>query len=182
MKNRKNKITRTRTYIGAFTLVELLVVMAILGVLVALVAGNFRTAQIRGRDAQRKSDLKELSHSLELFYADYGKYPSESSGYIAACSYNPSLGTGTSCAWGEGEFTDGKTVYFKTMPEDPASSSNYRYKIVAGSSNQKYQLYTRLENTQDPAIDSDVEALGLSCGSGSCNMAVTSSNTNATEN
>lgn len=168
--------------IKGFTLVELLVVMAILGILVALVAGNFRTAQIRGRDAKRKSDLKQLSHSLDLFYGDYGRYPDEFSGMISACPFNPILSTGTTCSWGTSTMTDGKTVYFKTMPEDPSSTGSYKYRIVPSSSNRKFQLFTRLENEQDSAIDVDVVGLGYTCGSGGiCNMAITSSNANATE-
>ena len=65
-----------------FTLVELLVVMAILGVLVTLVAGGFRTAQVRGRDSKRKSDLKEIANSLEVFYSDHNRYPEENNGII----------------------------------------------------------------------------------------------------
>lgn len=161
-----------------FTLVELLVVMSIIGILVAIVAGNFRNAQIRGRDAQRKSDLKQLTSSLELFYADYGKYPSETSGLLAACPYNPALSTGTSCSWGGDEMTDGKTVYFKEMPADPSTDASYRYRIVPGSSNQKYQLFARLENS----LDKDIITTVYTCGSaGTCNLALTSANTNASE-
>jgi len=143
-----------------FTLVELLVVMAIIGVLVALGAGNFRTAQMRGRDVQRKSDLKNVSNALELYYADYKKYPN-----VAVID------------WGQ-EFTDGKTVYFKTLPSDPSSDSNYRYRLVDFPENQKYQLFARLENTEDQDINLEITATG--CG-GVCNFAITSANTDPTE-
>jgi prepilin-type N-terminal cleavage/methylation domain-containing protein len=157
-----------------FTLVELLVVMAILGVLVTLVAGGFRTAQMRGRDAQRKSDLKELANSLELLYSDYNEYPGEISGRMAACPYV--LGAGTACVWGSSEMTDGKTVYFKTVPADPNSSSFYLYR-VPDTANQKFQLFARLENTQDQ----DIITTAYSCGTELCNFAITASNTNALE-
>ncbi|MFZ3301746.1 MAG: prepilin-type N-terminal cleavage/methylation domain-containing protein [Microgenomates group bacterium] len=159
---------------NGFTLVELLVVMSIIGVLAALAVGSFRTAQMRGRDATRKSDLKQISNALELFYADYGRYPAASGGMISACSYNPTLGTGTSCSWGTGEFTDGKTVYFKVLPDDPTDSYSYTYEIVSGSNNQKYKLFAKLENTEDQ-----------DCLDGNCatnpNFAVTSANTSASE-
>lgn len=160
--------------IKGFTLVELLVVMSIIGVLAALAVGSFRTAQMRGRDATRKSDLKQISNALELFYADYNRYPSASGGKISACSYNPALGTGTTCDWGIDEITDGKTVYFKVLPADPTESYTYTYEIIAGSNNQKYKLFARLENTEDQ-----------DCIDGNCaqnpNFAVTSANTSAGE-
>lgn len=169
----------------AFTLVELLVVMAILGVLVTLVAGGFRTAQMRGRDAQRKSDLKEIANALELFYSDYGQYPPESSGSIAACPYTPSTGTGSTCSWGSGEMTDSKTVYFKVLPEDPGSSNTYVYRLVSGSNNQKFQLFARLENPRDQdCLNDDCNNPGVTvtCGGADlCNFAITSANTTPTE-
>ncbi len=162
----------------AFTLIELLVVMAIIGVLASIAVGSFRTAQMRGRDAQRKADLKQVSNALELFYADYGRYPSSSSGNtISACPYPAE----TSCPWGSGTFTDSKTVYFKTLPVDPSSDRSYSYRIVPSSSNQKFQLFASLENSQDQDL-LPAPGVSYSCGTGkTCNFAVTSANTNATE-
>jgi len=159
-----------------FTLVELLVVMAILGVLVTLIAGGFRTAQMRGRDAKRKSDLKEIANSLELYLSDHGEYPLSSGGQLMG---GPA--TTGSCAWGSSEFTDGETVYFKTMPEDPSSSLNYYYR--AFSNDQKFQIYAHLENPKDKNClqgDCETDIIPYSCGS-NCNFAVTSANTTPTE-
>ncbi|MEJ2347571.1 MAG: prepilin-type N-terminal cleavage/methylation domain-containing protein [Patescibacteria group bacterium] len=167
-----------------FTLVELLVVMAILGVLVTLVAGGFRTSQMRGRDGKRKSDLREIANSLEIFLSDHGEYPDDSAGgRIQACPYDPSLGSGD-CSWGSSEFTDGQTVYFKILPADPVSSQSYIYRIVPGSSNQKFQLFARLENPEDlNCLGGDCASppVAYSCGTGTCNFAVTSPNTSPTE-
>lgn len=155
----------------AFTLVELLVVMAIIGVLAAMAVGSFRTAQLRGRDTQRKSDLKQIAHSLELFYADYGKYPNADNGRIVGCPYS----TGpvikpNYCSWGSGNFTDSKTVYFRVLPNDPSTNSDYFYELV-GTNNQKYRIFANLENTEDQdCVDGD-------CTITPYNFAVTSANT-----
>ncbi len=169
-----------------FTLVELLVVMAILGVLVTLVASGFRTAQMRGRDGKRKSDLKEIANSLEIFYSDQGEYPDASGDRIQACPYDPIAGS-VDCTWGASEFTDGVTIYFKTLPEDPVSSLDYVYRvqlIADNANNQKYQLFARLENPEDQnCLDGDCanSPVAHSCGIQTCNYAVTSANTAPTE-
>ena len=157
----------------AFTLVELLVVMAIIGVLAAMAVGSFRTAQLRGRDAQRKSDLKQISHSLELFYADYGRYPNNTvDGKIVGCPYTTDGITpkDPNCTWGTGNFTDGKTVYFRVLPDDPSTNSDYFYELV-GTNNQKYRIFANLENTEDQ------DCVAGDCSTSPYNFAVTSANT-----
>lgn len=166
-----------------FTLVELLVVMAIISILATLIVGGFRSSQMRGRDGGRKSDLKQISNALELFYNDYGKYPAASGTQIAACPYNSTTGAGTACSWGTSELTDSKTIYYKVIPKDPASSQTYVYKV--SSSQTKYQVYAHLENTEDKnCIGGNCLNPGITdtCGGTLvCNFGVTSVNASATE-
>lgn len=167
-----------------FTLIELLIVMSILGILVTVAIVSFRSSQIRGRDAQRKSDLKQISNALELFYSDYSKYPSEVGGVIQACIYNSATGSGGSCTWGNDEFSDGKTIYLKNMPKDPSEDYTYYYRIVDSPQNQKFQLFAYLENTEDPSCIEDSctsPPVTIDCGGKICNFAITSANTEATE-
>lgn len=156
---------------GGFTLVELLVVIAIIGILVTIGLVSFRTSQIKGRDAQRKSDLRQLAASLELFYSDHGSYPaSDVSGNIVACPYDAS--GSTACTWGDKDhaFSDGVTTYFRVIPGDP---SGYNYFYVASNSNSEFKLYAHLENDQDPSY---TVYSGVSCG-GDCTFGISSTNT-----
>ncbi|EKE05839.1 MAG: hypothetical protein ACD_19C00176G0061 [uncultured bacterium] len=147
---------QSKDYKG-FTLVELLIVMSIIGVLAAIGLGSFTTAQMRGRDAERKSDLKQISHALELYYSDYGKYPNVNQ-----------------ISWGS-TFEDAKgTIYFKTLPSDPVTTQSYTYLLPDSPTNQKYQLFAHLENTQDK------DCINNNCAQDP-NFAVTSANTNASE-
>lgn len=157
---------------NGFTLIELLVVIAIIGILVAIGLVSFRTSQLRARDAQRKSDLKQVANSLEVFYSDHSAYPGASSGgLILGC---PST-TPTACSWGSGPFTDDSTIYFQILPKDP-SSGLYFYRV--DGTHQKFQLFARLENAQDLQIIST----SYSCGTGgNCNFAITSPNTTPTD-
>jgi len=175
-----------RKFKKGFTLVELLIVISILGVLTTIGLVSFASAQMRGRDSQRKSDLKQISTSLELYFSDHQAYPTSTSGKINAC---PST-TATSCNWGSGEFTDGATTYFRTLPRDPTNSNSYYYRIVDTGVNQKFQIFAHIENTQDPTCLPDSggtpncispELSGaFDCG-GVCNFAITSPNVKASE-
>jgi prepilin-type N-terminal cleavage/methylation domain-containing protein len=52
-----------------FTLLELLVVISIIGLLIAMIAVSFGTAQKKGRDAKRRADVKSLQNAFEQYYA-----------------------------------------------------------------------------------------------------------------
>ncbi len=61
---------------NAFTLLELLVVISIIGILVALGTAAFSTTQKKSRDARRKADIKALQNGFEQYHARENSYPS----------------------------------------------------------------------------------------------------------
>src|SRR5690606_30922856 len=58
-----------------FTIIELLVVIVIIGILVALTLPNLFAAQARGRDTDRKNEVKNLQQKLESHFNDNDEYP-----------------------------------------------------------------------------------------------------------
>ncbi|MFA6459453.1 MAG: type II secretion system protein [Candidatus Paceibacterota bacterium] len=58
-----------------FTLVELLIVMAIIGVLAAMVILSQKGSHAKARDAIRVKDFDEFATALYLYYDSYGVYP-----------------------------------------------------------------------------------------------------------
>ena len=58
-----------------FTIIELLIVIAIIGILATLVLTNFQGAQAKGRDTVRTSDINSIYQKLEEFYNENGGYP-----------------------------------------------------------------------------------------------------------
>jgi len=59
-----------------FTLVEILVVMAIISLLAAIVLASFSIIRMRGRDGRRLADLKQVQNALELYANNNGgTYP-----------------------------------------------------------------------------------------------------------
>lgn len=58
-----------------FTIVELLIVIAVIGILAALVLNTFVGVQRRARDTERQTDINAIATQLEVFYNDQGHYP-----------------------------------------------------------------------------------------------------------
>ncbi|MGC1454082.1 MAG: prepilin-type N-terminal cleavage/methylation domain-containing protein [Nitrospirota bacterium] len=58
-----------------FTLIELMIVMAIMGVLISIAAPNLKQAVIRAREAVLREDLFQIREAIDQYYADNGKYP-----------------------------------------------------------------------------------------------------------
>jgi general secretion pathway protein G len=58
-----------------FTLIELIVVMAILAMLVTLALPRYMQSMDRSKDAVLKHDLAVMRDALDKFYSDIGKYP-----------------------------------------------------------------------------------------------------------
>lgn len=54
---------------SGFTLLELLVVISIIAILITMGVSSFATAQKKGRDTKRKSDIKEVQTALEQYYS-----------------------------------------------------------------------------------------------------------------
>jgi len=139
-----------------FTLIELLVVISIIGILATLVTANLNAARSRARDAQRKSDVRNLATALRLYFNDNGNYPaSDNNGNILVCD---PTGNHT-CIWGGPWISNGIT-YMSSLPKDPLPGQSYNYTVVGSDS---YIVKGCLENISD---SSAVPAGGNWCPTG----------------
>ena len=132
-----------------FTLIELLVVIGILAMLSALLVPNFMGARERARDAQRKSDLKQIQKALEMYRQDQTLYPTATSGRFGTCGSS---------------FSSGSTIYMNKIPCDPLAPTPYYYS--PNNTNLTFQLCACLENKADS--DSSTSCLCGPCSSGKC--------------
>ena len=145
-----------KTALKGFTLIELLVVISIIAVISTLLLANLNAARERGRDTQRKADLRNIQTALRIFYNDYGGFPSSgtgaNAGKIVACGQSTSPGPFT-CEYGSAWSADNKVI-MSTLPKDPLSSQAYQYVQV---DLDNYTLSSCLENKSD---DKGVSASG----------------------
>lgn len=63
----------------AFTLIELLIVVAIIAILAAIAVPNFLEAQVRSKVSRAKSDMRTVSVGIEAYAIDNNKYPTDGS-------------------------------------------------------------------------------------------------------
>lgn len=66
-------------------------VIAIIGILSAIILASLSRARAKARDVVRETDLEQLAVSLRAFAEQNGRYPSAADG---SCAYNTSFGSG----------------------------------------------------------------------------------------
>ncbi len=116
-----------------FTLIEIILVMAIMAILAGALWGNFFSSIIKGRDSRRKQDLESVTKALELYYYDMKAYPTALPG-IGTPFIHPS---------------DQNVIYMQRLPLDPSYPGNdYCYT----SDGSYYKYYAKLENLSDQKI------------------------------
>lgn len=123
-----------------FTLLELLLTIAIAGIIAAIGLTTFPGILAKSRDGRRKSDLKIIASALEQFYSDQNYYPSNSTGLAV----NFSSGSASN-PW----ITDLSSNYLKSAIKDPRNGSTYYYSYTSGVGHQSFVLWANLERNDD---------------------------------
>jgi general secretion pathway protein G len=148
-----------KKWFSSFTLIELLVVIAIVSSLSALLVPNFMAARERARDAQRKSDLKQIQKALEMYKQDKTPPIYPDNGFFTSNEGKcwSSGGTDTSCPAGN--------IYMNKIPEDPNRQDGYYFE--SDNTTLTYILCACLENVADPdASDGNCNDTSYTCDSG----------------
>lgn len=115
-----------------FTLIELMVTIAIIAILASIGYSVFGNAQKRARISRRIQDLNGLKAALETYKAGTGSYPNSVSSGAFSCINN---------------FTQLVPNYIITIPNDPLDGTGvttncYQYKTNANNSGSEYKLRT----------------------------------------
>lgn len=133
----------TRTVDKGTSLLEILVVIAIISILAITSYLAVPPQIIKALDARRKSDLHKIKTNLEIYYSLAEEFPKDLPNCGQPLQYH-------------GE------IISASIPCDPTTKQPYYYQVRPGDTPQYYRLYTILANTQDLSIG-DVGCLG-GCG------------------
>jgi len=125
-------VSRVRRRRG-FTLVELLVVMAIIAVLLTLAVPRYFGSLDKSKEAVLKEDLFQLRDAIGKYYGDKGKYP-ETLEALAT------------------------EKYLRKVPVDPITESAATWVVVAPEDPQKGAVYDVKSGAQGKASDGSVYA------------------------
>ncbi len=83
---------------AGFTLIEMLIVVAIIGIIAGIAAAQLRQTPVKAKEAVLKEDLYVLRDVIDQYFADKGKYPESldtlvEEGYIRRIPVDPFTGT-----------------------------------------------------------------------------------------
>jgi len=161
-------LKRSVNIYNGFTLIELIIVIAITAILVAVSLPNYLSARERARDAKRKEEVKQMQTALRMYYSDYGSFPTAATtcgtgktNYIMGCGEN-----GTTCCpcntttdFASGTSCD--VIYMKKFPSEFGNSRAFYYY----SSLTDYCLKIDLENAADSDIANSQNRCSTICTS-----------------
>ena len=104
----------------AFTLIELLIVVAIIAILAAIAVPNFLEAQTRSKISRVKSDMRTIATGIEAYAVDYNRPPVGTVEMIPACiSQNyASFDYNAKNPIAESKLTT-PVAYIASLPRDP---------------------------------------------------------------
>jgi general secretion pathway protein G len=133
----------TKTTKQGFTLIEILIVVAIIAILASVVLVGLGPTQQAGRDARRISDLAETQNGLELYYNKCGYYPGIAAS--STCGVYKAANTWTDMTTS----LTGSNIGVMSVPTDPTGGKYYQYGSTNGTS---YVIEATLENSNNSAL------------------------------
>lgn len=141
-----------------FTLGEILIVVAIIGILSSIVWASLGGARMKGRDGARIADIKQIEQALEVYFSSCNAYPTQNSGNLPAELVSSSCGGNILSA----------------LPVDPTNTNPFVYKYYTaniGAGGLKYHICARLELIATGAGKSGQSASGSGIPQDGCNGA-----------
>jgi general secretion pathway protein G len=138
--------TRFQNNEAGFTLIEIMVVIAIIGILATLIVPRIMGRPDEARITAAKHDIGTLNQALKLYRLDIGRYPTTEQG-LSALVTRPSAEP-VPQNWKTGGYLD-------SLPNDPWG---HPYKYISPGVNRPhdYDLFAMGKNADPKKTDDDI--------------------------
>jgi general secretion pathway protein G len=130
--------SRYRGTRNAFSLVELMVVIVIIGLLSGVVTVSVRSYLVRGKQTVARMEIAKIAQAIDTFYGEYDRYPTTDEGLAALVQKTD-------------KFPDG---LLNKMPLDPWKHS---YEYIYPGQNAPYQLICFGADHQEGGVGADAD-------------------------
>jgi prepilin-type N-terminal cleavage/methylation domain-containing protein len=108
-----------------FTILEILIVLAVFGLLATLAVLSLNSARARVRDAQRLSDVSTISAGLSRYWLEKATYPASAGIDLGTPGTNAEV---LSAGGFEKRQSAQSPIYLDRLPTGPNLNEYYRYK------------------------------------------------------
>ena len=127
-----------------FTLIELIIVIAIIGIIAGIAVAQLQTAPQRARESVLKEDLYAIRDVIDQYFADKGKYPESLDTLVDGVEKTGALGQ--------------KIKFLRRIPIDPMTKTKdwglRSYQDDADSNSWGHEnVYDVYTNSQGKALD-----------------------------
>ncbi len=119
-----------RRQVGAFTLIELMMVVSIIGLLAAIAIPGFMRVQLRSKTAEAKTNLNAIRTAEESYGAEHGRY--------LAAQTSPAVYGGTTARVFVDEGPPGSN--FDTVGWRPTGIVFFQYSVAASAAGTAYTV------------------------------------------
>ncbi|MEO8376876.1 MAG: prepilin-type N-terminal cleavage/methylation domain-containing protein [Candidatus Sumerlaeota bacterium] len=112
---------------GGFTLIELMIVVAIIAILAAIAVPNFLEAQTRAKVSRAKADMRTIVTALESYYIDANRYPMDRVYWGSKAPINNGDYALTRLTTPIAYITSVPNNIFPNRTDNPTTAPQYRY-------------------------------------------------------
>jgi type IV pilus assembly protein PilA len=132
-------VKKLHTRRGGFTLIELMIVVAIIGILAAIAIPNFLRFQLKAKSSEGKTNLAAIRTAEESYFAEYGVY-------VSSDASPPAIGNNQKVTYSHANALLG----FDQLGWSPEGQVYFNYSVAISGNNYTAAAVANIDNAGNP--------------------------------